>query len=926
MKRKHEEKRKSITKKWLPLICMWCVIVIIVGLSCGKSKKEETQIGDTIGDTTPPSPPSSLSATPSPTYIKLQWTPSSSEDVEGYKVYRSTAHISSKDSSYVIATVQSTQYEDDDVDAGVIYYYRVTAVDGAGNESEFSNEVGAQICPDADGDGYKDKNICPNELDCDDTNRNINPGAVDIPDDGIDQNCDGQDAVSPAPEGINEPNDSPEQATAAVAFDGTSAQQSFHRQNDEDWLKFDATSGNTYVIYTTNLGPNVDTVLFLYNTDGITELLSDDDSGEGYASKITFQAPTDGTYYIKVIDKNGSFGENNTYEVVIILDNDTDGYPSNSVCTPGVSPLLCDCNDGDPAVNPGAVEICDNGIDDNCNGYTDSNDTVDTDKDGYSACAPTNRDCNDNDSKIHPGATEGCDDVDNNCNFNTDEGCDDDGDDFCDATMTTQGTPSTCPFGGGDCNDNDPAIKPSATEICDGKDNNCDGKEDYVNTLGDLDNTCGTDTTCLDYYCNEGVECTSAPRNEGATCDQTACGPWSTCSYPSTCAETGTQTRTCTDYICVSGSCQGQTRNETSTCTRDTDGQDCGTCSSCSYLDVCDNTGSKTCPKCSNGECVNQSFTCPRNTDGLDCGICKICQGGTCSGTPSDDTDCGTIDCDGLDTQCRNYNDLTSNRCEGFGNCKDPNTTSDCTVYTNQPYGTSCGSCSYNSCTDWTGSVYCTRTGGSKPICNGSGACSATTSCSDASCWDTKCSGGSCVSSSEVCNYPNHYDDTCNNQIDEHLNSICASDSHTWLCESNESEGTAYSFGYYDDTEDWLFISANMKSSTDNDWYKLHITDTGTGNVDTHVKLTNLPSDYDLYVYYQCDNGLSNTEVTCDVGSPDTSGGGRPGCKSEAGGNAPEEVDLDVNCIGTTDESGWLFIRVMIYTYAQGCYGIEFRP
>lgn len=43
--------------------------------------------------------------------------------------------------------------------------------------------------PDADGDGY------PASVDCDDTDATINPGATDIPNDGIDQNCDGEDLL-----------------------------------------------------------------------------------------------------------------------------------------------------------------------------------------------------------------------------------------------------------------------------------------------------------------------------------------------------------------------------------------------------------------------------------------------------------------------------------------------------------------------------------------------------------------------------------------------------------------------------------------------------------------------------------------------------------------------------------------------------------
>ncbi|MBI5610902.1 MAG: putative metal-binding motif-containing protein, partial [Deltaproteobacteria bacterium] len=100
-----------------------------------------------------------------------------------------------------------------------------------------------------------------------------------------------------------------------------------------------------------------------------------------------------------------------------------------------------DCNDGNPNVKPGALEVC-NSLDDNCDGQTDptsatgcSNFYPDVDKDGVGAnvtpvcyCKATGDwnvnktgDCNDNDAAVNPGKTEVCNGTDDNCNGQTDE-------------------------------------------------------------------------------------------------------------------------------------------------------------------------------------------------------------------------------------------------------------------------------------------------------------------------------------------------------------------------------------------------------------------------------------------------------------------------------------------------------------------------
>ncbi len=81
-----------------------------------------------------------------------------------------------------------------------------------------------------------------------------------------------------------------------------------------------------------------------------------------------------------------------------------------------------DCNDGNPAINPGAAEIVCNGIDENCNGPAD--DCYDGDGDTYDICDTNDIvnpdlkavDCDDEVWSINPGAIEiPCDTIDSNC-------------------------------------------------------------------------------------------------------------------------------------------------------------------------------------------------------------------------------------------------------------------------------------------------------------------------------------------------------------------------------------------------------------------------------------------------------------------------------------------------------------------------------
>jgi len=204
------------------------------------------------------------------------------------------------------------------------------------------------------------------------------------------------------------------------------------------------------------------------------------------------------------------------------VDADGDGFP-----------VVVDCDDDDPQVNPEAYEVC-NGRDDDCDDLADelAVDAIawypDEDLDGFGSGSPLyacfepdptwadrRGDCNDTDSGVNPDAEETCDEADEDCDGLIDEGgacgelqCDDGIDDDGDGLI--------------DCED--PDCDGACLEDCtDGRDNDRNGAIDCA------DAACWDLQTCVEVDCHDGTD----DELDGLTdCEDPDC--WSLSACPAT--------------------------------------------------------------------------------------------------------------------------------------------------------------------------------------------------------------------------------------------------------------------------------------------------------------------------------------------------------------------------------------------------------
>jgi len=285
--------------------------------------------------------------------------------------------------------------------------------------------------PDIDNDGF------PSDVDCDDNDSSINPTALEICGDGIDQNCDGFDVEQTFYEDLDNDGFGSSEILACNIPSGYSL------------VGGDCDDNNP------NIHPGHLEIHYNGVNDDCDSLSLDDDLDQ------------DGFLLIDDCDDlNPEINPNQPELIYNGIDDDCDSLSLDDDLDQDGFLLLDDCDDTNSEINPSQDEIPYNGVDEDCNIQTLDDDL---DQDGYLILD----DCDDSNPFINPGLME--------IPYN---GLNDD----CDSLTLDDDLDQDGFILELDCDDTNSEINPNALEIPNiGIDEDCDG-DDLVTSISDLSN------------------------------------------------------------------------------------------------------------------------------------------------------------------------------------------------------------------------------------------------------------------------------------------------------------------------------------------------------------------------------------------------------------------------------------------------------
>ncbi|MBI4164584.1 MAG: hypothetical protein HY508_02490 [Acidobacteria bacterium] len=119
------------------------VTAIVKGNGSTAASEDSIPVEITPRDTFPPKPPQELTAVYTTQAIELIWNASSEVDLRGYIVYRREENLGQV--KVTPKPLSTPIYRDGNVTTGKNYTYRVTGVDSAGNESDYSVEATVEV-------------------------------------------------------------------------------------------------------------------------------------------------------------------------------------------------------------------------------------------------------------------------------------------------------------------------------------------------------------------------------------------------------------------------------------------------------------------------------------------------------------------------------------------------------------------------------------------------------------------------------------------------------------------------------------------------------------------------------------------------------------------------------------------------------------